>query len=199
MTGNRRAIRYRGGGLLGIVAVSLLVAACGGSSGPNKPSSPASSPPASSGGAGVSASLKISTAKGSLGTYLIGTLGKSARPVYLWSADTSGKSACSGACASTWPPVISIGTPSVSSGVTAANLGTITRSDGKKQVTYNGHPLYFYAADSGPGTTSGEGLNSFGAKWWLVSPSGAGITKSASAKSSSGGSSGGSSSGGGWG
>ena len=88
----------------------------------------------------------------------------------------------------------------------SADLGTITRSDGTKQVTYKGHPLYYYAADTSPGQVTGQGSNSFGAKWWLVAPSGAAITKSASGGSSSGGSSssssGGSSSsssGGGWG
>jgi hypothetical protein len=79
----------------------------------------------------------------------------------------------------------------------SADLGTITRSDGKKQVTYKGHPLYYYAADSSPGQTSGQGLNQFGAKWWLVAPSGTAITSSGSGGSSSGG--GGSSSGGGGG
>jgi hypothetical protein len=73
----------------------------------------------------------------------------------------------------------------------AADLGTITRSGGTKQVTYKGHPLYYYSADSGPGTTTGEGVNSYGAKWWLVASSGAAITKSSSGTSSSGSSSGG--------
>jgi hypothetical protein len=58
----------------------------------------------------------------------------------------------------------------------ASDLGTITRSDGTKQVTYNGHPLYFYSGDSGPGTASGQGSDMFGAKWWLVAPTGANVT-----------------------
>jgi hypothetical protein len=97
----------------------------------------------------------------------------------------------------------------------SADLGTITRSDGAKQVTYKGHPLYYYTADTSAGQTTGQGSNQFGAKWWLVAPSGSGITSgsasssgsstaasssSGSSSSSSGGSSsGGSSSGGGWG
>jgi hypothetical protein len=80
----------------------------------------------------------------------------------------------------------------------AADLGTTTRSNGNKQVTYKGHPLYYYTADTGPGMTSGQGLNQFGAKWWLVAPSGAGITttgaKSTASNSSSSGYSGSSSS-----
>ena len=60
----------------------------------------------------------------------------------------------------------------------ASDLGTITRSDGTKQVTYDGHPLYYYAGDSGAGMASGQGSDSFGAKWWLVSPSGSDVTAS---------------------
>jgi hypothetical protein len=62
----------------------------------------------------------------------------------------------------------------------ASDLGTITRSDGTKQVTYDGHPLYYYAGDSGSGMASGQGSDSFGAKWWLVSPSGSDVTASVS-------------------
>jgi hypothetical protein len=61
-------------------------------------------------------------------------------------------------------------------GAKAADLGTITRSDGSKQVTYLGHPLYYFAGDSGPGQTNGQGSNGFGAKWWLVAPAGTKIT-----------------------
>jgi predicted lipoprotein with Yx(FWY)xxD motif len=144
-----------------------------------------------------------------MGTYLTGASG---RALYLWVADQGGKSACSGACASTWPPVIAKGTPSASGSAVSADLGTTARSDGSKQVTYKGHPLYYYAADTGAGQTAGQGSNQFGAKWWLVAPSGSGITSgsssssgssgsssAASSGSSSGSSSGGSSSGGGWG
>jgi len=89
-----------------------------------------------------------------------------------------GKSVCSGACASIWPPVTTTGTPTVSGGAVATDLGTFTRSDGTKQVTYDGHPLYYYAADSGPGMTSGQGVNGFGALWWLVAPSGVSLSGS---------------------
>ena len=83
----------------------------------------------------------------------------------------------------------------------ASQLGTTTRSDGTKQVTYSGHPLYYYSPDTGAGQTTGQGTNSFGAKWWLIAPSGSGIipgssssnTSSGSSTSSSSGSSGGSS------
>ena len=61
-------------------------------------------------------------------------------------------------------------------GAQASDLGTITRSDGTKQVTYDGHPLYYFEGDTGPGTDKGQGLNGFGNKWWLVAPSGSSIT-----------------------
>ncbi|MEO6857578.1 MAG: hypothetical protein ABI323_03195 [Solirubrobacteraceae bacterium] len=123
--------------------------------------------------------MAISTAKGSAGTYLTGASG---RALYLWVADTGGRSNCSGQCAKFWPPLLTTGTPTVSGGASATDLGTITRSDGGKQVTYKGHPLYYFLEDKGPGADHGEGNNGFGAKWWLVAPSGTAIT----AKSSSG-------------
>lgn len=123
--------------------------------------------------------------------------GASGRALYLWVADSNGKSSCSAACAKAWPPLISNATPSASGSVTAAELGTITRSDGTKQVTYKGHPLYYFIVDSGPGKIKGQGSNSFGAKWWLVAPSGAAITTGASSTPASSSSS--SSGGGGWG
>jgi predicted lipoprotein with Yx(FWY)xxD motif len=62
--------------------------------------------------------------------------------------------------------------PSASSGVRSALISTSVRADGSRQVTYAGHPLYRYAGDSGPGTTNGQGSSAFGAKWYVVAPSG---------------------------
>lgn len=124
----------------------------------------------------------VKTAKGSGGTYLTGPDG---RALYLWVADTGDKSVCSGACAKAWPPLLTKGTPATGSGVTASNLGTTTRSDGTEQVTYKGHPLYYFIADRSAGNTKGQGSDSFGAKWWLVAPSGSAITSSGSSTSSS--------------
>jgi hypothetical protein len=83
--------------------------------------------------------------------------------------------------------------PKLTGGANVANVTLISRSDGTKQVAYEGRPLYYYVGDTGPGMTNGQGSNQFGAKWWLISPAGG----SSSAASSSGSS--GSSSGGGWG
>jgi predicted lipoprotein with Yx(FWY)xxD motif len=204
---SRTKIRFYASTVLG-VGLALVLAACGSSSSSNSSKSAASSTPSSTNAAATSVMVK--TANSSAGKYLVGPNGKA---LYLFMADKNGKSACSGACAKVWPPLTTTGKPGVSGGAVAADLGTITRSDGTKQVTYKGHPLYYYVSDTSPGQTTGQGSNNFGAKWWLVAPSGAAITKSvsggsSSSSSSSGGgysggsstsSSGGSSSGGGWG
>jgi len=155
------------------VAAGLLAAACGSavsqtSGSQTSGAQPAGSHPAS---AKTSATM-IASHSGSGGTFLT----DSGRSVYLWVADGMNKSNCSGACAGAWPPVMATGKLTASGGVKPSDLGTIARSGGGKQVTYNGHPLYFFAGDSGPGQTNGQGSDSFGAKWWLVAPSGMKVT-----------------------
>ena len=103
--------------------------------------------------------------------------------MYLWAADGMNKSNCSGACAGAWPPVMAQGKLTASNGVKPSDLGTIVRPGGGKQVTYDGHPLYFFAGDSGPGQTHGQASDSFGAKWWLVAPTGTKITAADTATS----------------
>jgi hypothetical protein len=76
--------------------------------------------------------------------------------------------------------VTTTGTATAAGSAKASDIGTITRSDGTKQVTYDGHPLYYFAGDSGPGTASGQGSDGFGAKWWLVAPTGSDVTASVS-------------------
>jgi predicted lipoprotein with Yx(FWY)xxD motif len=191
------------------VVTSLVLAACGSSSQKStSSSSAASSPPPASQPA--SSGLTIGTAKGSVGTYLTGASG---RALYIWVADSNGKSSCSGACAKAWPPLTAGSIPQVADGVHAASLSLISRSGGIKQVAYMGRPLYYYVGDTSAGSTSGNGSDQFGAKWWLISPSGGEVTNAPSSSSStapssssstapssssSGGSSS-SSSGGGWG
>jgi predicted lipoprotein with Yx(FWY)xxD motif len=117
-------------------------------------------------------------------------------------ADTNGRSSCAGECAKVWPALTTHGKPAAGIGVNAADLGTITRSDGTTQVTYMSHPLYYFIADTAAGQTRGQGNPCFGAKWWLVAPSGQAITtgaSSSSGSSSSSSASSGSSGGGGWG
>jgi predicted lipoprotein with Yx(FWY)xxD motif len=100
----------------------------------------------------------------------------------MWVADGHDKSVCAGACAKFWPPLTTASAPVAAGGVSTAQLGTITRSGGVKQVTYDGHPLYYFAEDKSKGSLKGQGNNGFGAKWWLIAPSGTAITSSASAK-----------------
>jgi predicted lipoprotein with Yx(FWY)xxD motif len=85
-------------------------------------------------------------------------------------------STCKGECAKFWPPLRVSGKPTAGSAVSAAKLATIRRSDGTRQVTYNGHPLYTFAQDTRPGQTNGQGLTAFGARWFVLSPSGSQIS-----------------------
>lgn len=162
-----------------VAALSLgaaMIAGCGSSSSTTAAGSSTSSSHSSSGASG----LMIATAKGSDGTYLTGASG---RALYLWVADSNGRSNCSGSCATNWPPVIVASTPKTSGAAIATDLGTITRSDGSKQLTYRGHPLYYFAGDGEAGETNGQGSDGFGALWWLVSPAGTAITSKSSSSS----------------
>jgi predicted lipoprotein with Yx(FWY)xxD motif len=173
MTRHWKSVRTRTSGALALVTVGVVVAACGSSS---SNSSASASAPASSPNA-----VSVGTATGSAGTYLVGASG---RPVYLWVADAHDKSVCAGACAKFWPPLITKAAPVAGSGVTAGQLGTIIRAGGAKQVTYNGHPLYYFSEDKTKTSFLGQGNTGFGAKWWLVAPSGTAITKNAANSSS---------------
>jgi predicted lipoprotein with Yx(FWY)xxD motif len=166
-------IRTKGGAALAAVGVAALVAACGSSGHSNHT---ASGTPASD------RTLEISLSHGHL-------IGPGDRAIYLWEADRHDKSNCKGSCAAAWPPVVSKAKPSAGSGVKSSDLSTIARGS-TRQVTYGGHPLYYFAGDS-RGTTRGQGSDGFGAKWWLVSASGSAVGGHSSSKSSSGGSSGG--------
>jgi predicted lipoprotein with Yx(FWY)xxD motif len=148
-----------------VAALALLAAACGGAN----TAAPASAS-ASSGTATVGAATNPT-----LGTILVDGQG---RALYLFEKDQGGKSSCYGGCAQVWPLLTTGGNPHAGNGVSASLLGTTTRTDGKTQVTYNGHPLYFYISDTQPGQVNGEGLNQFGAGWDVLSPQGNKIEKS---------------------
>jgi predicted lipoprotein with Yx(FWY)xxD motif len=129
-------------------------------------------------GAGNAAQARgaiVSTKSTSLGRILVNSNG---RTLYLFGKDKNGKSACSGMCATFWPPLITTGKPRAGAGARASLLGTTRRSDGRLQVTYNHHPLYTFKTDTKAGQTNGEGLSAFGAKWYAVSPAGARVVKS---------------------
>ena len=113
---------------------------------------------------------KVDVAKTSIGKIIVTAQGHT---LYMFAADKHGKSACYGQCAHYWPPLLTSGTPRAGTGAQASLLGTTKRTDGKLQVTYNGHPLYRYISDTKPGQTSGQGLNLSGGLWWALTPAGA--------------------------
>ncbi|MBN2623527.1 MAG: hypothetical protein JXA83_09170 [Acidimicrobiales bacterium] len=113
------------------------------------------------------AAVTLDTASTDLGTVLVDGDG---RTLYLFDSDPEGESACTDACAETWPPVA--GPAEATGDADPALVGTITRPDGSTQATYAGHPLYLYAADSAPGDVTGQGV---GEVWWVLAPDGAAI------------------------
>jgi predicted lipoprotein with Yx(FWY)xxD motif len=120
----------------------------------------------------------VKTRTTSLGKIVVD--GKS-RTLYLFEKDKNGKSACSGACATAWPPLLTKGKPKASGSVVASKLGTTKRADGTTQVTYGGHPLYGFIADKNkPGAVKGEGVKAFGAEWYVVGTNGKKIEKKGS-------------------
>ena len=174
-------------------ALTAVLSGCGGSS--YSSSSSAAAPTASTaastgssggayGGGGASTAASGSSAKGvsvtvkhdKLGSVL--AAGPKRLTVYLFEGDHGSVSACSGACAKVWPPLTSAGAATAGAGAKASDIAMITRSDGTQQVTYKGHPLYYFATDKDAGDTYGEGVKSFGADWYALSPSGAKIDKS---------------------
>ena len=169
--------------VLPLALVSLLiVAGCGSSSSSD------------SGNTSSSSSAKASKATVDLAKTDVGDVltGPSGRTLYLFEKDKSPKSTCSGECANDWPPLMASSKPAAGSGVKASMLGTSKRSDGKEQVTYNGHPLYYYEGDTKAGQTAGQGVDAFGAEWYVVGANGSKV-EGGKDDDSGGGSSGGAS------
>ena len=172
----------------GFAAAALVLAACGSSS-PSSTSSASSSAPSAASSAASGMTLKMTTFSGK--KVLTNAQGMA---VYWFAVDTSSKSNCSSSCLKFWPIVP--GPATAGSGVTGT-LGVIT-TNGVKQATYDGHPLYTYVGDTAPGQVKGNALNVSGGLWWVMTPSGAKVAAS-SAGSSGGSSTGGSTGGGGYG
>jgi predicted lipoprotein with Yx(FWY)xxD motif len=162
------------------LAAVALAAGCG--SGYNTQAA-APTTTAASGGAGAygygatstpppPAAAAVSTTSGALGTFLVGPDG---RTLYLFKKDSGTTSACTGACAKAWPPLTTTGAPTATGAATASLLGTAKRQDGTTEVTYAGHPLYYFAGDAASGDANGQGVDHFGGEWYVLSPSGAAI------------------------
>jgi predicted lipoprotein with Yx(FWY)xxD motif len=129
--------------------------------------SPYATSATASGASTVTAAL-ITTKPSKMGTIL--AYGPRRLTVYLFEGDNGSASSCAGECAIVWPPVT--GRPQASGQAMSSHLGTVTRSGGAAQVTYNGHPLYLYARDKDDGDAYGQALTSFGASWYVLAPSG---------------------------
>jgi predicted lipoprotein with Yx(FWY)xxD motif len=152
-----------------LIPVTLALAGCG-ASGYASAGKPVSAP------ASVAAEhATIKTRHGSLGTFLVNGSG---RTLYLFRKDTGRQSKCYGPCAAVWPPVTTSGKPQAAGSARQSMLSTSRRRNGTRQVLYNGHPLYRYAPDTRAGQTGGQGVNGFGARWYVVAPSGKAITSS---------------------
>jgi len=158
---------------LALAATALIATGCGSSS-------------SSSSATGSTATQKVSkqttTASPTGGTVIevaktpkLGPVlvdGKTSMTVYLFEKDKGGQSSCYGACATTWPPVISTGQPQALKGAAASKLSTVKRKDGQEQVVYGKWPLYFYALDQKPGDTTGNDVTQYGAQWYALKASG---------------------------
>ena len=164
-----------------LAAVGVLAAGCG-SNGSGSGSGSGSGGYGSSGTAPASGEASsvatVSATSTSLGMILVDGNG---RTLYLFEKDQPNQSACAGACVAAWPVDQSSGTPKAGSDATASLLGTIKRSDNTTQVTYNKHPLYYFARDSQAGQHNGQGINAFGAVWFVVTPAGAAVSGGATA------------------
>jgi len=162
-----------------LFGLALALAACG----PAPTAAPTAMPVASATavmpvtGASTSTAMASSGASGGAATVMLGqnaTLGSflvdsKGMTLYLFTNDTAGKSNCNGGCLSNWPPLLTNGAPVAGDGVTASMLGTITRSDGTTQVTYNGWPLYYFIGDKAAGDTKGENVAN---SWYVMTPAG---------------------------
>jgi predicted lipoprotein with Yx(FWY)xxD motif len=178
--------------LTALAAIPFVVAACGGSSGSTTTSTSSAS--------GATATAGAATTGGGTGAAPAGTTAGAAatKPaeitaettkygkaiadakgmtLYLFKPDTTTKSTCYGACAVAWPPLLTKGTPKIEgSGLEQSRLGVTTRTDGTLQVTYGGHPLYYFIGDKSAGAITGQNLNANGGLWLLVKPNGAADT-----------------------
>jgi predicted lipoprotein with Yx(FWY)xxD motif len=175
MTRNRStSIGVLGAG--GLAVLASVAAGCGGAGA----TAASSAPPKTA--SGQAATVGISNT--GIGQILVNSQG---RTLYLFKADQGTKTACTGACAGAWPPLLVTGKPTASSGVTASLLGTTTRPEGTTQLTYNGHPLYLFAQDQKAGETNGQGVSAFGAAWFALNSAGNQVSAQPSGSNTSGG------------
>ena len=151
------------------VAMAALAAGCGSGGSDNANASSAATTATTTTTTTSGQSGTVDVASSGLGKILVDSQGHT---LYLFEKDSGTKSACTGECATDWPPVRAKGQPTVGDGADASLVGTTQRSDGDPQVTYNGHPLYTYEGDHKAGDTNGQGSTAFGAGWFALSAAG---------------------------
>ena len=152
------------------LALAIIAAGCGTSaSGSAYSTGPYGSAAAPSANTAAARAATVGIGNSPLGRILVDGRG---RTLYLFEKDKRVASACYGACASIWPPLTTTGKPRAGHGVLARKLATTRRKNGRLEVTYNRHPLYYYAGDTKRGDTKGQGLDLFGAEWDVLSPAG---------------------------
>jgi predicted lipoprotein with Yx(FWY)xxD motif len=134
----------------------------------------------------VDAASAISVKQTSLGPTLVDANG---RTLYLFEGDRPNVSTLSAAGQAIWPPFTASTAPRALSGAVAGRIGTVAQPGGGAQVIYNGHPLYYYVGDHSPGQTSGQGLNQFGALWYVLGPAGNAVTSASTSPAPTGSSS----------
>jgi predicted lipoprotein with Yx(FWY)xxD motif len=130
------------------------------------------SPTASASSSMAATTIDLQSATGIDGKFLADGQG---RALYLFEADKGSTSTCTGACASAWPPATASAMPMAGGGVSQSLLGTTKRAGGTEQLTYNGHPLYYFSADTGSGMAKGQGTKAFGADWYVLNAKGSKI------------------------
>jgi predicted lipoprotein with Yx(FWY)xxD motif len=163
----------------GLAGIAMMAAACGSSGGgygaaaaPTPTSAVAAPTPTTA--AAATTVTTLTAGNSPLGSILVDSKGRS---LYLFEADTGTTSTCTTAgCVTEWPPLIANGTPQPGAGLAADQVGTTTRPDGTRQITYSGHPLYYFAGDTQNGNTKGQGLNDNGGLWYVVHTDGTAVT-----------------------
>jgi predicted lipoprotein with Yx(FWY)xxD motif len=170
--------RTRSTRVAGVLLLALVSVGCGSGNGnggtgpeeapPTAPSSPSAPTEAPTSEAPTSAGTRITSATSDFGTVL---WGPEQQVVYIWEKEPTRTATCYDDCAEVWPPVLTDGKPVAAGDVDPAKLGTTTRQDGSTQVTYNDHPLYYYAHE-GPGEVKCHDVATHGGLWWVVTPAG---------------------------
>jgi predicted lipoprotein with Yx(FWY)xxD motif len=160
---------------MALLGLAVLLAACGSGSVVGVTAAPATAAPATAAPAtaaptaAADGAAALALADNALGKIVVGDKGMT---LYLFTPDTSAKSACTGDCLANWPALISDAAPTLGTGLDAEDFKTITRDDGSKQATFYGHPLYYFGGDKAAGDVAGQGL---GGKWYVIKSDGTAV------------------------